>query len=126
MGPCHLVGPFPISLPNIPAKSVLQTCYNVIKKVNFTELKGKMQLKSTGIARSLDSMGRLVLPKELRDVMDIRGGESLEVFIDGSQVILRKFMHNCVFCGEGADVQFYHDIAICPECAEDLYNKVRT
>lgn len=82
-------------------------------------------MKSTGITRPLDGIGRVVLPKELRDAMDIKKGEPLEVLVDGKQVILRKFMHNCIFCGEGADVQFYRDIAICRECAEGLYKMTR-
>lgn len=83
-------------------------------------------MKSTGLARPLDRTGRLVLPKALRDTMDIRKGESLEVLVDGNRVILRKFMHNCIFCGEGSGVQFHRDIAVCRECAEDLYEKAMT
>jgi transcriptional pleiotropic regulator of transition state genes len=82
-------------------------------------------LESTGIARPLDSMGRLVLPKELRYTMGIRKGEPLEVFVDGNRVILRKFTHNCVFCGEGEDVRLYRGITVCRECAEELYDTVR-
>lgn len=83
-------------------------------------------MKSTGIARSVDSLGRVVLPKELRDVMDIPPGEPLELFIDDDRIILKKFTHNCVFCGEGSDVQFYKDRAICRECADDIFKKVRS
>lgn len=79
-------------------------------------------MKSTGIARPLDGIGRVVLPKEIRDVMGIPEGEPLEVFVDDDRIILRKFMHNCIFCGEGSDVHFYRDHAVCRKCAEDLYN----
>jgi len=82
-------------------------------------------LKSTGIARPVDSLGRVVLPKELRDVMGIQKGDPLEIFVESDRVILRKFIHNCVFCGEGSDVQYYNGQAVCRQCAGDLSNRVR-
>lgn len=82
-------------------------------------------MKSTGIARPVDSLGRVVLPKELRDVMGIKKGDSLEIFVDTDRVILRKFLHNCIFCGEGSDVQYYNGHAVCRECAGDLSNNAR-
>lgn len=86
---------------------------------------GDEKLKSTGITRQVDSLGRVVLPKELRNVMDIRMDDPVEVFVDDDRIILRKFMRNCIFCGDGSDVQFYRDIAVCRKCAEDLSKKVR-
>lgn len=85
----------------------------------------EVQLKSTGMARPVDSLGRVVLPKELRDVMDIKMDDSMEVFVDGNRIVLRKFMRNCIFCGDGSNVRFYRDMAVCRKCAEDLFKKVR-
>jgi transcriptional pleiotropic regulator of transition state genes len=81
-------------------------------------------LKSTGITRPLDDLGRLVIPKELRDTMGIRKGEPLEVFVDGNKIILQKFVHNCVFCGEGTDLQHYNGQAICRECVSELIKNI--
>lgn len=75
-------------------------------------------MKSTGISRPVDSLGRMVLPKELRSVMDIQKGDYLEILVDANRVILRKFLHNCIFCGEGSDVSFYHGKAVCRKCAD--------
>lgn len=80
-------------------------------------------MKSTGITRQIDYMGRMVLPKELRDVMDIQVGDPMEVFVDADKIVFRKYIRNCIFCGDGSDVWFHRDIAFCRKCAEDIYKK---
>ena len=56
-------------------------------------------MKATGVIRSVDELGRLVIPKEIRKTMDIRCGDPLEIFVDGSDTImLKKYLCACVFC----------------------------
>ena len=57
---------------------------------------------STGIVRSIDSLGRVVLPKELRTTYDITPDTPLEIFTDGDSIIMRKYhaQGSCVFCGD--------------------------
>lgn len=57
-------------------------------------------MKATGIVRKVDELGRIVLPIELRRTLDIMEKDSIEVFLDGKLIVLRKYELSCTFCGE--------------------------
>ena len=57
-------------------------------------------MKSTGVVRKVDELGRIVLPIELRRSLDIAEKDALEIYVDGEQVVLKKYQPACVFCGE--------------------------
>ena len=61
-------------------------------------------MKSTGIVRKVDELGRIVLPIELRRTLDINKKDSIEIFVEGNQVILKKYQPACVFCGNANDI----------------------
>ncbi len=48
-------------------------------------------LKSTGMTRKVDELGRIVLPIELRRTMNIAEGDPLEIFVEGNHIILRRY-----------------------------------
>lgn len=78
---------------------------------------------STGIVRSIDSLGRIVLPKELRNTYDITPDTPLEIFTDGDAILLRKYhaQGSCVFCGEiSSEAVLLHGKYICPACRKAL------
>lgn len=77
-------------------------------------------MKSTGIVRKVDDLGRVVLPIELRRTLDIAEKDSLEIYVDGEKIILRKYEPACVFCGNAAGVTNFRGKNICPECAADI------
>jgi len=77
-------------------------------------------MKTTGIVRQMDSLGRIVLPIELRKTMDIGQKESLEIFVDGEQIILKKYEPSCIFCDNARDVISFHGKNICPACLKEL------
>ena len=79
-------------------------------------------MKSTGIVRSTDYLGRIVIPKELRNVLDISEKDCLEIFTEGEQIILKKYQPLCIFCGEAKDVINYKGKNICKCCMEDIKN----
>jgi len=56
-------------------------------------------MKSTGIVRKVDELGRIVLPAELRTTMSIKEKDPLEIFIEDSRIILRKYEPSCIFTG---------------------------
>lgn len=56
-------------------------------------------MKSTGIIRKVDELGRVVIPKEIRDMLNIVEKDLMEIFIDGDSIILRKYEESCIFCG---------------------------
>ena len=83
---------------------------------------------STGIVRSIDSLGRVVLPKELRTTYDITPDTPLEIFTDGDSIIMRKYhaQGSCVFCGDiSPDAVLLHGKYVCPVCRKALGSKAR-
>ncbi len=77
-------------------------------------------MKSTGIVRKVDELGRIVLPIELRRTLGIDEKDALEIYVDGSSVILKKYAPSCVFCGEADDVISYKGKNICRSCLKEL------
>lgn len=81
-------------------------------------------MKSTGVVRQLDTLGRIVLPIELRRTMDIGVKDMLEIFVDGDSIILKKYHPSCIFCGDARDVQPYKNKLVCKNCLADLRDGV--
>nr|DAQ80550.1 MAG TPA: stage V sporulation protein T [Inoviridae sp.] len=77
-------------------------------------------MKSTGVVRKVDELGRIVLPIELRRSLDIAEKDALEIYVDGEQVILKKYQPACVFCGEARNISNYKGKNICSECMKDI------
>ncbi len=77
-------------------------------------------MKSTGIVRKVDELGRIVLPIELRRTLDIEVKDSLEIYVDGNQIILKKYEPACVFCGNAKDVIHYKGKNVCKSCISEI------
>lgn len=77
-------------------------------------------MKSTGIVRQLDKLGRIVLPKELRKVFQIENEDSLEIYVEEDRIILRKYAPSCIFCSNDNGVQVYKGKHVCPECLAEM------
>ena len=77
-------------------------------------------MKSTGIVRNLDELGRIVIPKELRKKLGLEQKDSLEIFIDGNSIMLRKYEKGCIFCNNSKDLQVYKDKLICKKCLNSI------
>ncbi len=77
-------------------------------------------MKSTGIVRKVDELGRIVLPIELRRTLDIAEKDSLEIYVDDDRIILKKYEPTCVFCGSSKDVISFKGKNICPACLSEL------
>ena len=77
-------------------------------------------MKATGMVRPIDGLGRIVLPKEIRDVLQIRPKDPLEIFTDEDRIILKKYTPACIFCGENEDVTYYRGKLICKSCLRAL------
>ncbi|WP_270545451.1 AbrB/MazE/SpoVT family DNA-binding domain-containing protein [Clostridium butyricum] len=77
-------------------------------------------MKSTGVVRKVDELGRIVLPIELRRSLDIAEKDALEIHVDAEQLILKKYQPACVFCGEARDVSNCKGKSICSECMKDI------
>ena len=77
-------------------------------------------MKSTGIVRKVDELGRIVLPSELRKSLGIEVKDSLEIYTSGDSVILKKYLPACVFCGEANDIITFKGKNICSSCMKEL------
>jgi len=77
-------------------------------------------MKSTGIVRKVDDLGRIVLPIELRRTLDINERDSLEIFVDGNQVILKKYEPACIFCNSADDVITFKGKNVCKSCIAEM------
>ena len=79
-------------------------------------------MKSTGVVRKVDELGRIVLPIELRKMMDINVKDAVEIFTDGDSIVLKKYQPACVFCGVAGDVVYFNGKRVCRNCIESLKN----
>ncbi|MVX62265.1 AbrB/MazE/SpoVT family DNA-binding domain-containing protein [Clostridium chromiireducens] len=75
-------------------------------------------MKSIGIVRKIDELGRIVIPKELRRTMDIKEGDSLEIYTEHNNIILRKYNPGCGCCGEIQGLKEVNGIRLCKTCIE--------
>ena len=80
-------------------------------------------MKSTGVVRQLDTLGRIVLPIELRRTMDIGVKDMLELFVEDDQIILKKYHPSCIFCSDARDVITYRGKLVCKKCLAELKNE---
>lgn len=74
-------------------------------------------MKATGLVSTIDEVGRLVLPKKIRNQLDLK---QVEIFLDGDSVILKKYNPSCIFCGEAGDVLDFGGKKVCRECIKNL------
>lgn len=77
-------------------------------------------MKSTGMVRKIDELGRIVLPIEIRNTLGIESRDSLEIFVEGDKIVLGKYQPACLFCGNAQSVLYFHGKMICRDCLEQL------
>ena len=86
--------------------------------------KEKKAMKSTGIVRKVDELGRIVLPIEMRRTLDIAEKDALEIYVDGDNIILRKYQPTCIFCDNAKGVISFKGKNVCPDCISKLRSKL--
>lgn len=92
--------------------------------------KGGISVKSTGIVRKVDELGRVVIPIELRRTLGIEQKDSLEIYVDEDKIILKKYMPNmtCSITGTVSDDNLSlldGNLVLSPEGAEQLINEIQ-
>ena len=80
----------------------------------------KKNMKSTGIVRDVDNLGRIVIPKELRRTLGINEKDSGEIYTENDTIILRKYEQSCLFCGSTESVSEFKGKMICDNCRHEL------
>ena len=93
--------------------------YSICKHCR-TMSKAGMDVKSTGIVRRVDELGRVVIPIELRRTLQIAEKDALEIYVDGEKIILKKYEPACIFCGSADHMHIYKDKNICATCLDEM------
>ena len=83
-------------------------------------MQGGNDVKSTGIVRKVDELGRIVLPIEIRRNLDIEERDPVEIFLDGDRIVLKKYEPACLFCGSSEGLTQYRGKNVCAQCVRNL------
>jgi len=79
-------------------------------------------MKSTGMTRPIDNLGRIVLPIEIRKSLDIVSGDLLDISLENDRVVLTKYLPACIFCGSSFDTFEFGGKLVCRNCVCRLSN----
>lgn len=79
-------------------------------------------MKSTGIVRKVDELGRVVIPIELRRTLGISVKDSLEIFVDSDKIVLKKYEPACIFCGQADNLINFKEKKVCKNCISKMCN----
>ncbi len=85
-----------------------------------SDLSSRISKGSTGIIRNVDTVGRIVIPKEICNKLGIEPKDALEIFVDETKIILGKYEPACIFCGEVRDTIVYKKKLVCENCIKIL------
>ena len=77
-------------------------------------------MKSTGVVRRIDELGRIVLPIEIRKNLNIGNRDTVEIFVEEDKIILKKYEPACIFCGNADNVVLFNGKLVCRDCIEKL------
>ena len=77
-------------------------------------------MKSTGIVRRVDELALIVLPIELRRTQKIWEKETLEIYVDRSNIMIKKYQPACIFCDSAKDITLFKGKNICGSCLREL------
>lgn len=77
-------------------------------------------MKATGIVRPIDELGRIVLPKETRKILNINSKDPVEIYMDKDAIVLRKYEPGCTFCGNSDATVRLNEKLVCKDCYEKI------
>lgn len=78
-------------------------------------------MKATGIVRNVDPLGRIVIPKEIRNNFNLQINDPVEIFVnDDDEIVLKKYEPACIFCDGTEDIVVYNGKQICKHCVTRL------
>lgn len=82
--------------------------------------KEDLQMKYTGMSRPVDELGRIVIPKEIRNALGINTKDLLEIHLDNNTIVLKKSENKCALCGSTDDLLPFNDRFVCTRCTNSL------
>ena len=81
-------------------------------------------MKSTGIVRNIDELGRIVIPKEIRKKLGIANNDPVEIYVEGERIMLMKYHPACHFCGSTEDIMEFKGKVVCHACIIEAENEL--
>jgi len=81
-------------------------------------------LKTNGVVRKIDELGRIVIPMEFRNTLDLRPRDSIQMSLEDGRIVLSKVLDSCVFCGGRDKLRTYRGKPICGRCAADFKKRL--
>ncbi|MBE6631170.1 MAG: AbrB/MazE/SpoVT family DNA-binding domain-containing protein [Ruminococcaceae bacterium] len=81
-------------------------------------------MQNLGIVRKIDELGRIVIPIEIRNSLDIKTRDSMEILVEEDKIILKKYEPRCIFCGSREKTFIYKGKLICERCRDSI-NKAK-
>ena len=82
-------------------------------------------MNSTYMIRKIDNLGRIVIPIEIRNKLQIDNKDSIEIYVEGSSIVLKKVENSCVFCGNKNNVRLFKNSQVCNNCIDNLINQIK-
>ena len=80
-------------------------------------------MKTTGVVRQVDELGRIVLPVEFRRTLGIEKRDPMEISLEGDIITLKAYKPSCIFCGSSENIFIYHEKNVCEGCIDELRKK---
>lgn len=81
-------------------------------------------MKSIGVVRKVDELGRVVIPIEVRRSLGIAEKDPLEIYVDSENIVLKKYEPTCVFCGEAGEILRFRGKNICTDCIKAIKDAI--
>lgn len=95
-----------------------------LKRNNIILGKKENDTETVGIIRLLDELGRVVIPKEIRDTLDLNVGDEIELLLDIKKIVLKKHYKNCVYCGAERKIHNILGKPICSRCINKIKKEI--
>ena len=77
-------------------------------------------MKSTGIIRKMDDLGRVVIPVELRHKLNINIKDEVEIYVERNSIVIKKYNPSCIFCRKSTELTEFGENLICDKCLEKI------
>jgi transcriptional pleiotropic regulator of transition state genes len=103
---------------------MLEALIQFAQNCKQVEKKGVYILKSTGIVRNIDQLGRICLPKEARRNLGLHDFAPIEIYIEGDKIILKKYNPGCTFCGSMDKLFNFGGQNICGNCRDEIRRRL--
>ena len=79
-------------------------------------------MKPAGFLCKIDKLGRIVIPKPLREKYDIHTDDTLEMFTETDAIVLKKYGMHCTFCNGSDTLTVFKGKPVCQSCLNKLQN----